>query len=355
MNFKPLCQRTWVNGSVVAVAFVALFSLAFLAGCGGAPTTKADTKGPNEEKDKGKDKDKDKNKDKEGVSGKIKSVGSDTMNELMDYWGEGFKKKYPNVVIEVEGKGSATAPPALIQGIAQFAPMSRPMKKAEIDDFEKKFNYPPTTLSTCVDTLAVYVHKDNPIKSLTLGQIDAIFSKTRKAGTDKDITTWGDLGLEGDWAKKPINLYGRNSASGTYGFFKEHVLLNGDYKDAVKEQPGSSAVVQSVASDKYAIGYSGIGYKTADVRAIPIAKTDKAKAFDANEENAYSGDYPITRLLYVYINYEPNSKLDPLRREFIRYMYSTDGQKDVVRAGYYPIPPKLAEKSLKSVGIEDKK
>ena len=119
--------------------------------------------------------------------------------------------------------------------------------------------------------LAVYVHKDNPIKSLTLQQVDAIFSKTRKGGFEKDIRTWGDLGLTGEWAKKPISLYGRNSASGTYGYFKEHALFKGDFKDTVKEQPGSSAVVQGVASDKYGIGYSGIGYKTADVRAVPLA------------------------------------------------------------------------------------
>src|SRR4029077_13154693 len=200
-----------------------------------------------------------------GVSGNMKSVGSDTMNNLMALWAEGFHKHYPNVEVAVEGKGSTTAPPALIAGTAHFGPMSRPMKQAEIDKFEEKFGYKPTGLATSIDMLAVYVHKDNPIKSLTLPQLDAIFSKTRKAGYAKDITTWGDLGLEGEWADKPISLYGRNSASGTYGFFKEHVLLNGDFKDSVKEQPGSSSVVQGVASDRYAIGYSGIGYKTADV------------------------------------------------------------------------------------------
>src|SRR5882762_1875469 len=195
-------------------------------------------------------------------------------------------KIYPNVEVEIEGKGSTTAPPALIAGTAHFGPMSRPMKQAEIDKFEEKFGYKPVGLPTSIDMLAVYVHKDNPLKSLTMQQVDAIYSRTRKAGYEKDITTWGDLGLEGEWADKPISLYGRNSASGTYGFFKEHVLLNGDYKDSVKEQPGSSAVVQGVASDKFAMGYSGIGYKTADVRAVPLARSGN-KFVPADAANAY--------------------------------------------------------------------
>jgi phosphate transport system substrate-binding protein len=286
-----------------------------------------------------------------GVSGNVKSVGSDTMNNLMTLWAEGFRKFYPGVQVEIEGKGSTTAPPALIEGTAQFGPMSRPMKQAEIDRFEAKFGYKPTGLPTSIDMLAVYVHKDNPLKSLTLPQVDAIFSKARKAGYDKDIKTWGDLGLEGEWADKPISLYGRNSASGTYGFFKEHALLNGDYKDSVKEQPGSSAVVQGVASDKYAIGYSGIGYKTADVRAVPLVNAKK-KVIEASPEHAYTGDYPLFRFLYVYVNYKPRSELDPLRREFIKYIYSKEGQQDAIKDGYFPVPATVAIRGLKLVNLE---
>jgi phosphate transport system substrate-binding protein len=286
-----------------------------------------------------------------GVSGTIKSVGSDTMNNLMALWGETFKKHYPNVQIEIEGKGSATAPPALIEGAANFGPMSREMKGAETDKFQAKFGYKPTALPTSIDMLAVYVHKDNPIKSLTLPQVDAIFSKGRKGGYEKEIKTWGDLGLTGDWADKPISMYGRNSASGTYAFFKEHVLLNGDYKDSVKEQPGSSAVVQGVASDKYAIGYSGIGYKTADVRAVGLAKTARSKVIEAVPENAYKGEYPLARFLYIYINYKPETELDPLRREFIKFIFSKEGQTDVVKDGYFPVTAGIAAKALKSVGI----
>lgn len=288
-----------------------------------------------------------------GVSGNMKSIGSDTMNNLMALWGEGFHKVYPNVEIEVEGKGSTTAPPALIAGTAHFGPMSRAMKDAELNKFQQKFGYKPTALPTSIDMLAVYVHKDNPIKSLTLPQIDAIFSKSRKAGYEKEIHTWGDLGLTGDWADKPISLYGRNAASGTYGFFKEHVLLNGDYKDSVKEQPGSSAVVQGVASDKYGMGYSGIGYKTADVQAVPLAKNAKSKAIAAIPENAYTGEYPLSRFLFIYLNFKPESELDPLRREFIKYVFSKQGQQDVVKDGYFPVTSRIAAKALSSVGISE--
>jgi phosphate transport system substrate-binding protein len=286
-----------------------------------------------------------------GVSGSVKSVGSDTMNNLMALWAEGFKRVYPNVTVEIEGKGSNTAPPALTEGTATFGPMSRPMKEKEIDDFEKAQGHKPTGLPTSIDMLAVYVHKDNPIASLTLQEVDAIFSKTRKGGLEKDIRTWGDLGLKGEWADKPLSLYGRNSASGTYVYFKEHALFKGDFKDTVKEQSGSSAVVQGVAKDKYAIGYSGIGYKTADVLAVPLARDAGSEAIPAAPENAYTGEYPLSRFLYVYVNYAPNSQLDPLRREFVRYVFSRQGQSDVLKDGYYPITARIADGALLSVGL----
>jgi phosphate transport system substrate-binding protein len=288
----------------------------------------------------------------QGVSGSIKSVGSDTMNNEMALWAEGFKRHYPSVSIEIEGKGSSTAPPALIDGTSQFGPMSRAMKNEEIDEFEKAFGYKPVALPTSIDMLAVYVHKDNPIAGMTLQQIDAIFSKTRKGGHQDDIRTWGDLGLRGEWANKPISLYGRNSASGTYGYFKKHALFKGDFKNEVKEQPGSSSVVQGVATDKYGIGYSGIGYKTADVRAVPLA-VDKAEPFvPAEPEHAYSGDYPLARFLYLYVNHKPGTRLEPLRREFIKYVFSQHGQLDVVKDGYLPVPETVAGEAVRSLGIE---
>jgi len=287
----------------------------------------------------------------EGVSGSVKSVGSDTMNNLMTFWLEEFKRCYPNVVAEVEGKGSGTAPPAMIDGTATFGPMSREMKSSEMDDFEKKFGYKATQLRTSIDMLAVYVHKDNPIKGLTLDQVDAIFSKTRKRGYPNEITTWGQLGLTGEWKDRPITLYGRNSASGTYGFFKEHTLAKGDYKDSVKEQPGSSAVVSSVAHDLGGIGYSGIGYMTADVRAVPLGEKG-GTLVPATPDNAYTGEYPLSRYLWLTVNYAPGSELDPLRREFLKLVFSRQGQEVVLKDGYFPISAHMAAKELQRVGID---
>ncbi|MFO7643909.1 MAG: phosphate ABC transporter substrate-binding protein [Desulfosarcina sp.] len=286
-----------------------------------------------------------------GVSGNIKSIGSDSMNNTMTLWAEGFLGQYPNVQIEIEGKGSGTAPPAMISGTAQFGPMSRPMKGEEIDNFEKSYGYKPVELATSIDMLAVYVHKDNPIECLSLQQVDAIFSKTRRGGHDQNIRTWGDVGLTGQFANMPISLYGRNSASGTYGFFKDNALFGGDYKDEVKEQPGSSSVVQGTASELGGIGYSGIGYMTADVRAVPLASTPDGKCVSATPDNAYTGEYPLARYLYVYVNHKPGSTMDPLRREFIRYVFSREGQEDVVRDGYYPITQVIAEEQMSTVGI----
>ncbi len=283
-----------------------------------------------------------------GISGNLNSIGSDTLNNLMTLWAEGFKAQYPNVKIQIEGKGSATAPPALIEGTAQLGPMSRPMKSTEIDAFEKKFGYKPTAVKVSIDALAVFTHKDNPVASLSMTQVDAIFSSTRKRG-GFDIGNWGEVGLDGDWASKPISLYGRNSASGTYGFFKEHTLDKGDFKSSVKEQPGSSAVVTGVAGDLGAIGYSGIGYVTPGVKALPLSAKAGAKAFAPTYENCLTGDYPLSRYLYVYINRKPGTPADPLTKEFLKFIISQQGQQVVVKDGYFPLPKEDAVEVTKLI------
>lgn len=283
----------------------------------------------------------------EGISGSLNSVGSDTLNNLMTLWSEKFREFYPNVNTQIEGKGSSTAPPALISATSQLGPMSRAMKNKEIDEFEKKFGYKPTAIRVAVDALAVFVHKDNPIKGLSLAQIDSIFSKNHLRG-GKDAVNWGDVGLTGDWASRPISLYGRNSASGTYGFFKHIALNKGDYKDQVKEQPGSASVVQGVSVDKYGIGYSGIGYKTAGVRALPLSA--KGTGFiEPTGDNAYSGDYPLSRFLFIYINKAPGKPLDPLTREFLKLVLSREGQEVVVKDGYYPLPASITSEEMKQI------
>jgi phosphate transport system substrate-binding protein len=281
-----------------------------------------------------------------GVSGSLSSIGSDTMNNLMTLWAETFRKYYPNVKVQVEGKGSSTAPPALIAGTAQFGPMSRPMRSTEIDQFDQKHGHKPTEIRTSYDALAVYVHKDNPIKELSLAQVEAIFGKSRKRGYKSNVTTWGQLGLTGDWANRPIGLYGRNSASGTYGFFKEHVLRNGDYKDTVKEQPGSASVVQGVTEDRYAIGYSGAGYRTSGVRAVPLSEQPTGPYFEGTYEEVTSGKYPLSRFLYLYVNKAPGKPLDPLQLEFLKLVLSKEGQEVVIKDGYMPLTPKQVTEEL---------
>jgi phosphate transport system substrate-binding protein len=281
-----------------------------------------------------------------GVSGNLSSVGSDTMNNMMTLWTETFRQSYPNVKIQVEGKGSGTAPPALIAGTSQLGPMSREMRAAEIDQFETKYGYKPTLLRTSYDALAIYVNKDNPLKQLTLAQAEAIFSKTRKRGYKENITTWGQLGLTGDWANRPISLYGRNSASGTYGFFKEHTLKNGDYKDTVKEQPGSASVVQGVTEDRFGIGYSGIGYRTSGVRPLALSESENGPSSDGSYEDVKSGKYPLWRFLYIYVNKAPGKPLDPLVAEFVKLIFSREGQEVVVKDGYMPLSAEQCRQEL---------
>ena len=282
-----------------------------------------------------------------GISGNLNSVGSDTLNNLMALWAEGFRKEYPNVNIQIEGKGSSTAPPALIAGTSQLGPMSREMKNSEIDEFEKKFGYKPTAIRVAIDALAIFVNKDNPIEGLTLTQVDGAFSSTRKSG-GPDIATWGQLGLKGEWENRPISLFGRNSASGTYGYFKDHAIGKGDLKNTVKEQPGSSGVIQGITSDIGGIGYSGIGYITSGVRAVPLALAP-GKFIEANYENCLNGDYPLARFLYVYINHKPGTPLEPLTTEFLKYVLSKAGQEVAVKDGYYPIPKDIVDEILQTV------
>jgi len=284
-----------------------------------------------------------------GIAGNLDSVGSDTLNNLMTYWAEGFRKVYPNVRIQIEGKGSSTAPPALTEGTAQLGPMSRAMKAKEVDAFEKKFGYKPTQVKVAIDALAVYVHKDNPIEQLTLPEVDAIFSKNRKGGLDKAIETWDQVGLTGRFEGSPIRLFGRNTASGTYGYFKDVALFKGDYRDTVKAQPGSASVVSSVAEDIFAIGYSGIGYRTSDVKPLKLAKKAGDPYFTTEPADVYSGKYPLARYLYVYVNKAPNKPLDPLVREFLRFALSRNGQEIVVDDGYLPISSKIVNDTLSTI------
>lgn len=281
-----------------------------------------------------------------GVSGNLNSVGSDTLNNLMTLWAEGFRHEYPNVKLQIEGKGSSTAPPSLIKNLAQLGPMSREMKSTEIDAFEAAFGYEPTQIRVAIDALAVYAHKDNPIERITLPEVDAIFSNTRKCGHERPIDTWGQVGLGGEWAAHPISLYGRNSASGTYGYFKEVALCKGDFRNEVKEQPGSASVVQGVTEDRNGLGYSGIGYRTSGVKTLALSRGAGEPYYGTDAETVLAGKYPLSRFLYVYVNKAPNKPSDPLVREFLRYVLSSQGQNIVVKDGYLPLPSALVNQEL---------
>ncbi|WCD80333.1 MULTISPECIES: phosphate ABC transporter substrate-binding protein PstS [Pseudomonas] len=286
-----------------------------------------------------------------GVSGNLSSVGSDTLANLMTLWAEAYKREYPNVNIQIQAAGSSTAPPALTEGTANLGPMSRKMKDVELQAFEQKYGYKPTAVPVAVDALAIFVHKDNPIKGLTMQQVDAIFSANRLCGGKSDVKTWGDLGVTGDLAAKPVQLFGRNSVSGTYGYFKEEALCKGDFKANVNEQPGSASVVQSISQSLNGIGYSGIGYKTSSVKTVALAKKEGGEFVEDNEQNALNGSYPLSRFLYVYVNKAPNKPLAPLEAEFVKLVLSQQGQQVVVKDGYIPLPAKVAEKALKDLGL----
>lgn len=283
-----------------------------------------------------------------GIAGNLSSVGSDTLANLMTLWAEEFNREYPNVNIQIQAAGSSTAPPALTEGTSNLGPMSREMKDDELEAFEGKYGYKPTAVPVAIDALAVMVNKDNPIKGLSIEQVDAIFSSTRKCGGESDITTWGDAGVSA-WGAKTIQLYGRNSVSGTYGYFKEHALCKGDFKNNVNEQPGSASVVQSVTSSVNGIGYSGMGYTTSGVKMVPLAKKAGAAFVDATPENAIAGTYPLTRYLYIYVNKKPNQPLAPLENEFIKMVLSKTGQQVVIKDGYIPLPGKVVEKILDKI------
>lgn len=284
-----------------------------------------------------------------GVTGHLKSVGSDTMVHEMELWAEGFKALYPNVSIEIEGRGSNTAPPALLDGSAQLGPMSRPMAPDEIATFQAKYGYKPTAVLVAVDALAIYVHKDNPIACVSMEQIERIFAADPKSGGGRSIRTWGELGLTGDWAKRTIALFGRNTLSGTYKFFKQNALAGGDFKESLKQQVGSEAVVREVGADIGAIGYSGIGYKTDAVRAVPVSAGNRC--FEANFGNTYSRKYPLARGLYINVLKDPNAAFDSLAGEFVKYVLSKEGQLQAKKGGYFPITRNIREHELTRLGL----
>ncbi len=284
-----------------------------------------------------------------GVAGNLSSAGSDTLANLMTLWAQSFKRYYPNVHAQVQAAGSSTAPPALTEGTASLGPMSRAMKDGEREAFENRFGYLPTAIPVAIDAVAIYVHKDNPVSGLTLPQVDAMFSATRRCGRRNSVRRWGELGLKGFWSQRTIQLFGRNSVSGTYGFFKREALCNGDFDSRVNEQPGSASVVQAISTAVNGVGYSALGYRTASVKAVPLARGDGQPFVTANTTTATNGDYPLSRFMFIYVNKVPGHPLPPLEREFLTLVLSRQGQEAVVKDGYIPLPAALAARAREAL------
>lgn len=284
-----------------------------------------------------------------GISGSLSSIGSDSLANLMTLWTEAFKRMYPNITIEVQAPGSSSAPPALVESTADFGPMSRLMKDLEVAAFERRYGYRPTVIRVANDALSVYVHRDNPIEFLSVPQVDAVFSVTRRCGALEDVIVWGDLGLTGVWANRPIQIYGRNAVSGTYGYFKQHVLCSGDFKNRVNEQPGSASVVQAVASSITGIGYSGIGYRTPGVRPVPLAVEEGLAPVSATSVTASDRSYPLSRYLYVYMNKRPGQPMTPLKTEFMRFVLSETGQAIAQKDGFIRLSTRIALREQRKI------
>jgi phosphate transport system substrate-binding protein len=283
------------------------------------------------------------------VRGSIRTVGSDTMNSLMTLWGEAFMGRHPGVKIEIEGKGSNTAPPALISGSCTFGLMSRPMRDREIAVFRRRYGHDPVAVPAAIDMLAIYVHRDNPIPGLTMPQVDAIFSSTRKLG-HPEIRTWGDVGLDGTWASREIRLCGRNQASGTYAYLRKHALGKGEYRSEVRKLPSSSAVVQTVSLETTSIGYSGIGYRKPGVRPVPLAGEAGEAFVEPVLENA--DRYPLSRRLYIYVNHVPVKPLAKIQAEFLRFVLSRQGQEIVGKAGFVAAKPAWVKEARNALELD---
>ncbi|MEH0875445.1 PstS family phosphate ABC transporter substrate-binding protein [Pectobacterium cacticida] len=284
------------------------------------------------------------------LAGNLSSAGSDTLANLMTFWAADFNQHYPNVNLQIQAAGSSSAPTSLASGAAQLGPMSRAMKASEIEAFVRHYGYPPLAVPVAMDALVVLVNQDNPLPGLNVSQLDAIFSITQRCGHHQPIKFWGDLGLHGSWQRRALLRYGRNSASGTYGFFKQRALCSGDFLPQVNELPGSSSVVQAVAASTEAIGYASVGFRASGVRMVPLAVEGHDYIFPSTE-NIRSGLYPYTRYLYIYVNKAPGQALDALVAAFLDRVLSETGQSLVSQDGYFPLPEAVRHQARQQIGL----
>ncbi|PKH21310.1 phosphate ABC transporter substrate-binding protein [Enterobacterales bacterium CwR94] len=282
--------------------------------------------------------------------GNLNSVGSDTLGNLMGLWGDDFNRQYPGVNVQVQAAGSSTAPVALAAGAAQLGAMSRPMQLSERQLFADRYGYPPLAIPVAMDALMVMVNQQNPLTSLSTLQLDAIFSVTHRCGDGHQSNNWRDFVNDPGWQQRQITRMGRNSASGTWGYFKQQALCNGDFRRDVAEFPGSAAVIQAVANDIHAIGYASTGLTHSGVRLLAISRPGEAAVWPSAEA-IRTGKYPFSRPLYLYVNKAPGKPLSPLTAAFIDRILTPQGQALVTRAGYLPLSETQLAQSRAAAGL----
>ncbi|MBI3603618.1 MAG: phosphate ABC transporter substrate-binding protein [Nitrospirae bacterium] len=304
------------------------------------------------------------------VSGTMRLAGSDTMQPLINRLASEFRRRHPDVQVTISGGGSAiilqeflgtekskvervttgglivTMKKSETAGSVLLAASSRPLSDQEVEQFVVRYGYEPLAFPVAMDAVGIYVHRNNPMPSLTLDQVDAIFSTTRQRGAPEAINRWGQLGLSNGWENAQIRLYGRNQKSGTQGFFKDHVLLSGDFVPSIQEEPGAASVILALGRDPFGIGYSGIGLQASTVRLVPLAEKSGMPAVAPSLPSVMDGSYPLRRFLYFFISKAPQTPFSPVAREFLAFANSRDGQEAVIRAGFYPLPLKQAEQNL---------
>ncbi|RUR30205.1 phosphate ABC transporter substrate-binding protein [Vreelandella andesensis] len=276
------------------------------------------------------------------VSGTLGAVGSDTMAGLVLRWGEALKARFPDINLQFQASGSASAPTALVAGTTRLGPMSRPMTETERQQFIVRYGYPPLELRVARDALVVVVHRHNPIDTLTLQQVDAIFSTSLACGAPQAIRRWSTLTSTTDWPYGRIALHGRNLASGTHGLFQARALCDGGFRLDISEHPGSSAVVAAVGESFNAMGYAGYNHLTPMVRALRLVD-EHGDAVAPDERSIQQGNYPLSRDLYLYVNLPPNESLPSVEQAFLALIFSEEGQQIVRAAGFVPLPKHLRD------------
>ena len=287
----------------------------------------------------------------EKLSGELKLGGSNTLSHIASVWIDGFRHFYPDVNISIEVNGSRQAVSDVSAGKTQIGLLSRTIGRSEVDEFRKVHGFNPTVLTPCLERTAIFVHKDNPIAGLTVAQVDAIFSTECRRGADKYCGTWKQFGLEGDWAGQPIVVHGRTKDTGSQVFLQQKVLLGSPFRDDLQTHPTNVKMLQAIAKDPSAIGFSGLSYATPQVRAVPISFAEGEDFVAVDSAEAARGRYPLVRQLQFVVKHDPKEKMPAVEQEFIKYVFSRLGQEDVVKAGFQAIPARPARVALDAVGL----